>query len=526
MTKKYDAIVIGGGHNGLTTAAYLARAGWEVLVLEQRPMLGGAAVTEEVYPGFKFSVFSYVVSLLRPEVIRELKLAQHGLHIIPLHTAFTPMEDGNHIAFWADEASTREEIKRHCARDADVFPEFSQMMYDMAYAVKPIQGMVPPDPIAPGLDGARTLLDLARHMQGMDPKRFYQLSKLMTMSASDYLDEWFETDVLKSVMAINGIIGTMLGPKSPGTAYVMLHHYMGELDGAFTSWGFQRGGTGAVSEAIASAARSFGAETRCNAPVAEVIVKNGRAVGVALANGEEIYATKGVVSGCDPKVTFLKLVDPNHLPTDFVEAIGNFKFRGSSGKVNLALDGLPDFPAMPDPALLQGMIEISPGMDYMERAYDDAKYGQFSQRPYMDILIPSTLDPSMAPPGKHVMSIFVQYAPYQLKEGTWEDQREAFGDAVVNTLAEFAPNIKDLILHRQVLSPWDMEQMVGLTEGNIFHGELTLDQLFFLRPAPGWANYRTPLRNYYQCGSGTHPGGGITGGPGRLAALEILKDWK
>jgi phytoene dehydrogenase-like protein len=306
----------------------------------------------------------------------------------------------------------------------------------------------------------------------------------------------------------------------------MLHHYMGELDGAFTSWGFQRGGTGGVSEAIASAARSFGAETRCNAPVAEVIVKNGRAVGVALANGEEIYATKCVVSGCDPKVTFLNLVDSNHLPTDFVEAIGNFKFRGSSGKVNLALDGLPDFPAMPDPALLQGMIEISPGMDYMERAYDDAKYGNFSQRPYMDILIPSTLDPSMAPPGKHVMSIFVQYAPYELKEGTWEDQREAFGDAVVNTLAEFAPNIKDLILHRQVLSPWDMEQMVGLTEGNIFHGELTLDQLFFLRPAPGWADYRTPLRGYYQCGSGTHPGGGITGGPGRLAALEILKDWK
>lgn len=525
MAKTYDTIVIGGGHNGLTAAAYLAKAGRKTLVLEQRHILGGAAVTEEVYPGFKFSVFSYVVSLLRPEVIRELNLPRHGLHIVPLDTAFVPTEDGDYMAFWPDEASTREEIKRHSALDADTYPEFSQMMYEMAFAVKPIQGMVPPDPLAPGLDGLRTLLDLARHAQSLDPKKFYQLSKLMTMSASDYLDEWFETDVLKAITAVNGIIGTMLGPKSPGTAYVLLHHYMGELDGAFTSWGFQRGGTGAVSEAIAGAARSFGAEIRCQARVAEVIVKNDRAVGVALENGEEIYA-KVVVSGCDPRVTFLKLVEAKHLPADFVRSIQNFKFRGSSGKVNLALDGLPKFTSMPDPALLQGMMEISPSIDFMERAYDDAKYGNFSRRPFMDVIIPSTIDPSMAPPGKHVMSIFVQYAPYELAEGTWEEKREAFGDAVVNTLAEFAPNIKDLILHRQVLSPWDMEQMIGLSEGNIFHGELTLDQLFFLRPTPGWANYRTPLRNYYQCGSGTHPGGGITGGPGRLAALEILKEWK
>jgi phytoene dehydrogenase-like protein len=395
------------------------------------------------------------------------------------------------------------------------------------------------------------------------------------MSASDFLDEWFETDVLKAVTAINGIIGTYLGPRSPGTAYVLLHHYMGELDGAFTAWGFQRGGTGGVSQAIASAARSFGAELRCNARVAQVIVKKGRAMGVALENGEEIYS-RVVVSGCDPKVTFLKLLGEEYLPDDLTQALRNFKFRGSSGKVNLALDGLPKFTAMPDPILLRGMIEICPSMDYVERAYDDAKYGCFSRRPYLDVTIPTVVDPTMAPPGKHVMSIFVQYAPYHLKQGTaereapgggaetqectplacgarrragaegpeseegwsakrsfareqgslWEDQREAFGDTVINTLAEFAPNIKDLILYRQVLSPWDMEQMIGLTEGNIFHGELTLDQLFFLRPAPGWANYRTPVRGYYQCGSGTHPGGGITGAPGRLAALKILKDWK
>jgi phytoene dehydrogenase-like protein len=301
---------------------------------------------------------------------------------------------------------------------------------------------------------------------------------------------------------------------------------MGELDGAFTAWGWQRGGTGAVSEAIAGAARSFGAEIRCNAPVSEIIIKNGRATGVALENGEEIYA-KSIISGADPYVTFRKLVDEKELPTDLVQAIDNFKFRGSSGKVNLALDALPNFTAMKDKSLLQGMIELAPSVDYLEQAYDDAKYGSFSKRPYMDIVVPSTIDPTMAPPGKHVMSIFVQYASYNMPEhGSRDQQREAFGNAVINTLSEFVPNLKEIILHKQVLTPWDLEQQIGLTEGNIFQGELTLDQLFFFRPAPGWADYRTPIANYYQCGSGTHPGGGITGGPGRLAALEILKDSK
>ncbi len=525
MSKNYDAVIIGGGHNGLTTAAYLAKAGKTVLVLERRHVLGGAAVTEEIYPGFQYTVCSYVVSLLRPEVIHDLNLAQHGLHILPLESAFVPMEDGNYFASYSDSASTREEIKRHSKRDAERYPEFNQMMYEMAYAVKPILGMVPPDPLMPGFDGARTLWELAQHIRKLPPKQFSQLTKLMTMSAADFTAEWFETDVLKAVLSINGIIGTMLGVHSPGTAYVLLHHYMGELDGAFTAWGFQKGGTGGVSNAIASAARSFGAEIRCNSPVAQVIVKDGKAIGVALENGDEIYA-RTIVSGCDPKVTFQKLLNEKDLPDDFVAAIRKFKFRGSSGKVNLALDGLPNFSAMQDKGLRQGMIEISPSMEYMEHAYDDAKYGCFSRRPYMDVLIPTTIDPSMAPPGKHVMSIFVQYAPYKINGGWNDAQREAFGDAVVNTLAEFAPNLKSLILHRQVLSPFDMENIIGLSEGNIFQGELTLDQLFFMRPAFGWANYRTPIRNYYQCGSGTHPGGGITGGPGRLAALEILKDSK
>ena len=306
---------------------------------------------------------------------------------------------------------------------------------------------------------------------------------------------------------------------------MLLHHYAGELDGAFTAWGWQRGGTGGVSEALASAARGYGADIRTEAAVEQVIVRGGRAVGVALENGDEIYADT-IVSGCDPRVTFRKFVEDKELPDDLVHAIDRFKFRGSSGKVNLSLDALPKFTAMKDSSPIQ-MVEICPSMDYLERAYDDSSYGGFSKRPFMDIIVPSTIDPTMAPPGKHVMSIFVQYASYNMPEyGNKEQQRDAFGNAVIDTLTEFAPNLKDIILHKQVLTPWDLEQQFGLTEGNIFHGELTLDQLFFFRPAAGFADFRTPIRGYYQCGSGTHPGGGITSGPGRLAALEILRDKK
>ena len=521
MTAKYDAIVIGGGHNGLTCASYLAKAGRNTLVLERRHVLGGAAVTEEMFPGFKYTVASYVVSLLRPEVIRELELAKHGLHILPLQSAFAPMENGDHFATYPDEVSTREEILRHSKRDADIYPKFSRLMYEMAFAAKPILGMVPPDLSNPGLSGLRTIRDLGKHVQHLGKDTFYDFTKIMTMSVSDLLDEWFETDIIKASFGLNGIIGTKLGPKSPGTAYVLLHHYMGELDGAFTAWGWQRGGTGGVSEAIAHCARSHGAEIRTETPVAQVIVRGGRAVGVALENGDEIYADT-IVSGCDPRVTFRKLVEEKELPGDFVEAIDRFKFRGSSGKVNLALDALPKFTAMTDPSLIQ-MVEICPSTDYLEHAYDDASYGGFSKRPYMDIIVPSTIDPTMAPPGKHVMSIFVQYASYDMPEyGNKDQQRDAFGNAVIDSLTEFAPNLKDIILHKQVLTPWDLEQKFAISEGNIFHGELTLDQLFFFRPVPGYADFRTPIRNYFQCGSGTHPGGGITSGPGRLAALEIL----
>ncbi len=519
----YDAIIIGGGHNGLTSAAYLAKAGKKVLVLERRHVLGGAAVTEEIYPGFKYSVCSYVVSLLRPEVIRDLELPKYDLEIIPLDSTFTPMANGDHLFRSGDHAQTRREIARHSATDAEAYEQYGQLMAQMAMAVKPILGMVPPEPTTWNPTDLFGLAKVGSHFHGLGAKLLYELTKLMTMSSADFLDEWFDTDVLKATMSASGIIGTFMGPRSPGTAYVLLHHYMGELDGAFRSWGFARGGTGAISNAIAEAARHFSAEIRTQVTVDQVTIKNGRATGVVLSTGEEIHA-KVVVSSVDPKRTFLKMVDSQHLDALFLKQVSDFKIRGSSAKVNLSLDALPDFPSMPgNGPHLGGAISISPSLDYIERAYDDAKYGDFSRRPYMDIILPSMLDPSMAPPGKHVMSIFVQYAPYHLSSGTWPEKREALGDAVIDTLSEYAPNIKNIILHRQVVTPWDLEQEFGLTEGNIFQGELTLDQLFFLRPVPGWAKYRTPVQNLYMCGACTHPGGGVMAASGRLAALEILK---
>ncbi len=526
MNQNYDCIVIGGGHNGLVNAAYLARAGKLVLVLERRYVLGGAAVTEEVFPGFKFSVCSYVVSLLRPEIIRELDLPRHGLEILPLDGTFTPMPSGDYLWRVNDHAKTRREIARHSRLDAEAYDEYGKAMIEMAHFVKPIMNMTPPDPASLNPKGLMELLGMGRRFQKLAAEDKYNQVQLMTMSAVDFLDQWFETDVLKATMSASGIIGTFLGVRSPGTAYVLLHHYMGEIDGAFRSWGLSRGGTGAISNAIADAAREAGAEIRTEAPIAKIILKNGQAKGVVLENGEEIYADI-ISSSVDPRLTFIKMVGVEHLPKDFVDDINRYKFRGSSGKVNLALDALPDFKCMPGPGPhLRGAVSISPSIDYMERAYDDAKYGRYSRRPYIDMVIPTLTDPSIAPPGKHVMSCFVQYAPYNLKEGNWDDQREEFGDTVIDTIAEHAPNIKDIILHRQVLTPLDLEREFGLSEGNIFQGELTLEQLFFLRPAPGWAQYRSPIRNLYMCGSATHPGGGIMGASGRNAAMEILKDRK
>jgi phytoene dehydrogenase-like protein len=574
---KYDAIVIGGGHNGLIAAAYLARAGRKVLVLERRHLLGGAAVTEEVFPGFHFSVCSYVVSLLRPEIIRDLDLPRHGLEILPLDGTFTPMPSGDYLWRVNDHAKTRREIARHSKLDAEAYDEYGKAMVEMARFVKPILNMTPPDPMSLDPRELRKLLFLGKRFRALPDGDRYNQVQLMTMSAIDFLDQWFETDVLKATMSASGIIGTFQGVRSPGTAYVLLHHYMGEIDGAFRSWGFARGGTGAISNAIAAAAREAGVEIRTEAPVARITVKNSQASGVVLANGDELSADL-VLSSVDPNLTFLKFMDADReLPAEFVQEIRRYKYRGSSGKVNLALDALPNFTCMPgEGPHLRGAISISPGVDYMERAYDQAKYGEFSRRPYMDMVIPTLTDPSIAPPGKHILSCFVQYAPYHLKgrpEGLhyeqkglhyeqkglgyeqkglryeqnglhyeqkggghvgadprvrpvqscdWDDQRESFGDTVIDTIAEYAPNIRDIILHRQVLTPLDLERDFGLTEGNIFQGELTLEQLFFARPVPGWAQYKTPVRNLWMCGSATHPGGGIMGAPGRNAALRIL----
>ena len=523
MAKTWDAIVVGGGHNGLVCAAYLAKAGRSVLVLEKRPVLGGAAVTEELYPGFHFSVCSYVVSLLRPGIIRELELPRHGLDLIPLETSFTPLRDDRGLCRWPESALTRREISRFSQRDAEVYPEFGLAMSRLAKFSKTIIDRPAPDPASLKWGDLRQLLGMGRAMLDGGEDDAYQQLKLLTMSSADFLDQWFESDVLKATMAVSGIIGTFLGVRSPGTAYVLLHHYMGEIDGAFRSWGYSRGGTGQVSLACARAAQSHGAEIRTEAGVDHVRIENGRATGVVLEDGEEIAAHR-VISSCDPHRTFLGLVGDDHLDPEFAQQIRRYKLRGSSGKVNLAVDRLPQFFEREGTAHLRGDIAIAPSIDYLERAYDEAKYGNFSSRPYINIVIPSLLDPTVAPPGKHIISMFVQYAPYHLAEGpeAWPDKREAFGDAVVGTLAEYCPGLEESILYRQVLTPWDLEQEFGLTEGNIFQGELSLEQLLFLRPAAGWARYRTPVRDLWMCGSGTHPGGGIMGASGQLAAAAIL----
>ena len=502
-------------------------------MLERRHVLGGAAVTEEIIPGFRFSVASYVVSLLRPEVIRDLNLPKYGLDILPLDGTFTPLRPGEGAPggdyLWRvnDHGRTVRELRRWSKNDAEAYEEYGQLMVEMARFIKPILGIVPPDPTDNDPRPLMPLASLARRFAQPPERQQAVFVQLMTMSAADFLDQWFETDPLKATMSASGIIGTYQGIRSPGTAYVLLHHYMGEIDGAFRAWGIPKGGTGGVSYSIARAAQALGAEIRTEAPVVRIVIKHGKATGVVLENGEEIEASH-VLSSADAKVTFLDLLEPGSLDAEFEQEVRRFKFRGSSGKVNLAVDRLPDFTCMPGVGEhLRGAISFSPSMEDMELAYDDAKYGRWSERPYIDMIIPTLVDPDMAPPGKHVISCFVQYAPYKLAPelGTWDanGNREKFGDAVINRIAEFAPNIRDIIVGRQVLTPLDIERTMGLTEGNIFQGELSLEQLFFNRPVPGYARFRTPVQNLWLSGSSTHPGGGLMGANGRLAALEVLK---
>jgi phytoene dehydrogenase-like protein len=527
VAKRYDVVVIGGGHNGLVNAAYLAKAGLSVLVLERRHILGGATLTEEIVPGFRFSVFSYVVSLLRPEIIRELELPKHGLEILPLDGTITPTDD-DYLWRVNDHGKTVRELRRWSLNDAEAYEEYGPLMAEMGRFIKPILSVPPPDPGKVSPMEWMPLGPLAKSFKDLPRRLQTTFIQLMTMSAADFLDQWFETEPLKATMSASGIIGTFQGPRSPGTAYVLLHHYMGEIDGAFRAWGVPKGGTGGIAYAIASAAQSLGVEIRTEAPVARVKTTGTKATGVVLDSGEEIEA--GVVmSSLDSRWTFIKLLEDGVLDDDFKADVMRYKYRGSSGKVNLALDGLPELACKPGTGeWLRGAISFSPSIDYIERAYDDAKYGRPSARPYIDMIIPTLVDPTMAPPGKHVMSCFVQYAPYHLADGAvWDDaKREAFGQNVIDTIEERFPRIRDHIVGHQFVTPKDIEDITGLTEGNIFAGELSLEQLFFNRPVPGWARYKTPVDGLWMCGSATHPGGGIMGAPGRIAAMEYLKHRK
>ncbi len=518
---RYDAIVIGAGHNGLTCAAFLAKAGRRVLVVEQRPRIGGVTASEEVHPGFTYSACSYVVSLMRPWIVRHLDLPRFGYQIFPLDETFTPFPDGSYLLRDADSERTRRAIAQFSPADAEAYPQFGREMSELGRRIRSLVDEPAPDPLSMRPGNLRRLTRLGLGVSDVS-ETLYRIS---TMSAVDFLQRYFSDERLIAPMSVSGIIGTFLGVRSPGTAYVLLHHYMGDIDGAYRAWGIPRGGTGAVADAIALSAKAHGAEIVVDAAVDKIQVRSGKATGVVLENGDEIKA-KVVISGAEPRRTFFAMVGEEHLDSDFAAGLKAFKLRGSSGKVNLALDGLPEFACRPGVGRhLRGDITIAPSVEYLERAFEDAKRGRFSQRPFMDIVIPSLTDPGVAPTGKHIMSIFVQYAPYHLADGPdeWPRHREAFGDVVVDTLSEYIPNLKSLILHRQVLTPWDLEQDYGLTEGNIFHGELSLEQLAFQRPVAGWAHYRSPVRGLWMCGSGTHPGGGIMGAPGALCALAVMK---
>ncbi len=525
--KKYDAIVIGAGHNGLTTAAYLAKSGLDVLVLEKNPYIGGATVTRELYPDWKYSNCSYVCSLLRPELSRDLELYKHGLQVIPYVGSTTFTRDGDYFGGYDDHARLYRELSRFSVRDANAYDRYSADVSKQTRLIRPFLLRTPADPTSfkPGDIGE--LLYLAKTVYSMSERQLHDTLRFWTMSIAEFLDEYFETDVIKAHLAGSGIIGTALGVNSPGTAYVLLHHYMGDVDGTVGAWGFARGGMGAVSDAIQSAFLAYGGTVRTDAEVSRVIVKNGKTTGVVLHNGDDLYADT-IVSALDPKRTFLDIMDANDLPEDVVSKAQNFKIRGSSGKLNIALDGLPSFNGLAkNSRLMVGDMHFIDSLERMERAYDDWKNGSWSLDPYVDMLIPSQIDPTMAPEGKHMMSVFVQYAPPTLASGAWTDtDRESFGKTVIDQISQYSPDFKDLILHAEIRTPQDIERETGLTEGNIFMGELTFDQLFFNRPFPGYGQYRGPLGGMYMCSSGTHPGGGVMAAPGANAAREILRDLK
>ena len=525
--KGYDAIIIGAGHNGLTNAAYLAKAGLNVVVVEKNDYIGGASVSREMHDGWIYSSCSYVCSMMRQALHRDLDLGRHGLLLVPYMGTVNFADDGETLVSYHDEEVAHLEYKRHSPHDADAMHRFQTDLARYSQLIRKTLLRTPPDPTSFRPRDIRELLFLAKEFWSLGEKEIYEYVRFFTMSAAEYLDDYFENDLIKAAMASPGIIGTALGVYSPGSSYILLHHVMGDVDGSIGAWGLARGGMGAISNAIAGALQEHGGEIRTNAGVQQVLVENGKAVGVVLENGDEIRA-RIVVSNLDAKRTFTRIMDKNDLPPGIYEKASNFKIRGSSGKVNIALSALPKFAGVPENRYInRGGQGFCGSLETMERAYDCWKRGRWSDDPYIESVIPSAWDPTVAPPGKHWMSNFVQYCPPELADGPWTpEKRDQFGQTVVDRIERYSPGFKDLIVHMEVRTPHEIEQEIGLTEGNIFQGELTIDQLFFNRPFPGYAQYRMPVKNLYMCGSSTHPGGGVSATCGANAAREILMDLK
>jgi phytoene dehydrogenase-like protein len=524
---QYDAIVIGAGHNGLANAAYLAKAGLKVIVVEKNDYIGGAAVSRELHEGWTYSNCSYVCSMMRQAIHRDLDLSRHGLILVP-YLGTVNFGDGDERLFsYHDEQAAYNELKRHSSHDADAMYRFQADLTRYSQLIRKTLMRTPPDPASFRIRDIREFIWLAKKFWALGEQEVYEYIRFFTISAADFLEDYFENDLIKGAMASPGIIGTALGVYSPASAYILLHHVMGDVDGSIGAWGLARGGMGAISNAIASALEEQGGEIRRNAGVERVVIKNGKARGVVLENGDELSA-RVVVSNLDARRTFTRIIDKDDLPDGIYERARNFKIRGSSGKVNIALSGLPEFTGVPDNRYInRGGQAFTGTLETMERAYDCWKRGRWSDDPFIESVIPSAWDPTVAPPGQHWMSNFIQYCPPQLADGDWTpEKRDAFGQTVIDKIERYSPGFKDLIVHMEVRTPHEIENEIGLTEGNIFQGELTIDQLFFNRPFPGYGQYRMPVGNLYMCGSSTHPGGGVSAVCGANAAREILLDLK
>ncbi len=527
--KIYDAIVIGAGHNGLTAAAYLAQAGLSTLVLERRDIVGGCCVTEEIAPGCRVSTTSYIASMLRPEVISELRLPEYGLRMIPCDPAIqVPFPDGHVVPWWADREKARQEFSKIAAKDAARFVQVDDQLKKLARYLQPFFMEPPPEVDTESLKGWSDLFRVGKRFRGISNAEISQLVSFLTGSLGEFLDQNYESEKMKTMFLANNVYGKHGGPYQPGTAIGLLFHLLSggehELQGFY---GHVMGGMGSITQALAAAGKKFGVEIRTNASVAHIDVRDGRAKSIILDDGTELRG-RMILSNADPKRTFLKLVDAKDLPEDFLHAVRGIKMAGPCAKVNMVLAEEPQFTGTSPQAtaLERTFYTLVPSLEFAERCYDVAKFGEIPEELWVDCVVSSNADASLAPAGKHILTCFVQYVPYHLREGTWDAKRELLGDRVVKKIAEYAPNVPGSIIARQVLTPLDLERTYGLTEGNIFHGDLRLEQLFFMRPVPGWSQYRTPIEALYLCGAGAHPGGGVTGAPGRNAAHQALRDWK